>query len=213
MTKFRDSRSNLQKEIDTLTKEKTAAHNKVKDLRKTISSLRKNVVNTSAAVQGINTLLTDTGFQGFHLREKENTPNVYEVIRTTTGLVAENLSEGERNFITSLYFHQLVLGSPEADAVVKDKKDKIVVIDNPVFSMDSSTLFVVGALVRDMIAICNPDYTTKENSKDHIKQIFMLTHNAFFHQEVTYNQAQHYRFVSFFEIVKYDNNSDVILCT
>ena len=147
------------------------------------------------------------------MREKENTPNVYEVIRTNTGLVAENLSEGERNFITSLYFHQLVLGSPEADAVVKDKKDKIVVIDNPVFSMDSSTLFVVGALVRDMIAICNPDYTTKENSKDHIKQIFILTHNAFFHQEVTYNQAQHYRFVSFFEIVKYNNNSDVILCT
>ena len=51
--------------------------------------------------------------------------------------------------------------------------------------MDSSTLFVVGALVRDMIAICNPDYTTKDNSKDHIKQIFILTHNAFLHQEVT----------------------------
>lgn len=210
LAKFRDSRSNLQKEIDTLTKEKTAAHNKVTDLRKTISSLRKKVVNTSAAVEGINTLLADTGFQGFYLREKENTPNVYEVIRTNTGLVAENLSEGERNFIAFLYFHQLVLGSPEADAVVNDK---IVVIDDPVSSMDSSTLFVVGALVRDMIAICNPDYTTKEHSKNHIKQIFILTHNAFFHQEVTYNQAQHYRFVSFFEIVKYDNNSDVILCT
>lgn len=210
LTKFRDSRSNLQKEIDTLTNEKTAAQNKVTDLRKTISSLRKNVVNTSAAVEGINTILADTGFQGFYLREKDNTPNVYEVIRTSTGLVAENLSEGERNFIAFLYFHQLVLGSPEADAVVKDK---IVVIDDPVSSMDSSTLFVVGALVRDMLAICNPDYTTKEHSKDHIKQIFILTHNAFFHQEVTYNQVQHYRFVSFFEIVKYDNNSDVILCT
>ena len=184
MTKFRDNRSNLQKEIDTLTNEKTAAQNKVTDLRKIISSLRKNVVNTSAAVEGINTLLADTGFQGIYLREKENTPNVYEVIRTNTGLVAENLSEGERNFIAFLYFHQLVLGSPEADAVVNDK---IVVIDDPVSSMDSSTLFVIGALVRDMIAICNPDYTTKEHSKDHIKQIFILTHNAFFHQEVTYN--------------------------
>jgi hypothetical protein len=60
-------------------------------------------------------------FQGFHLRGKENTPNVYEVIRTNTGLVAENLSEGNRNFIAFLYFHQLVLGSPEADSVVKIK--------------------------------------------------------------------------------------------
>ena len=152
-------------------------------------------------------MLADTGFQGFILREKEDTPNVYEVIRTETGKVAENLSEGERNFIAFLYFHQLVLGSLEADSVVRDK---IVVIDDPVSSMDSSTLFVVGALVRDMIAICNPDYVTKEHPKDYIKQLFILTHNAFFHQEVTYNQAQHYRFVSFFEIVKIDNSSDVI---
>lgn len=207
--KYRDSRSDLQKEIDKLTTEKNTANSNVKALRKTISDLRKNVVNTSAAVEGINTLLADTGFQGFFLREKEDTPNVYEVIRTETGKVAENLSEGERNFIAFLYFHQLVLGSLEADSVVRDK---IVVIDDPVSSMDSSTLFVVGALVRDMIAICNPDYVTKEHPKDYIKQLFILTHNAFFHQEVTYNQEQHYRFVSFFEIVKIDNSSDVIPC-
>ncbi|HGD1860054.1 TPA: AAA family ATPase, partial [Streptococcus agalactiae] len=195
---------------DTLTLEKSKADDKIKSIRRHLSDLRKQIVNTSAAVEGINTLLTDTGFQGFFIREKEDIPNVYEVIRTGTGKVAENLSEGERNFIAFLYFHQLVLGSLEADS---DVKDKIVVIDDPVSSMDSSTLFVVGALVRDMIAICNPDYVTKEHPKDYIKQIFILTHNAFFHQEVTYNQAQHYRFVSFFEIVKLDNNSDVILCT
>lgn len=208
--KYRNSRSALQKEIDTLTLEKSKADDKIKSIRRHLSDLRKQIVNTSAAVEGINTLLTDTGFQGFFIREKEDIPNVYEVIRTGTGKVAENLSEGERNFIAFLYFHQLVLGSLEADS---DVKDKIVVIDDPVSSMDSSTLFVVGALVRDMIAICNPDYVTKEHPKDYIKQIFILTHNAFFHQEVTYNQAQHYRFVSFFEIVKLDNNSDVILCT
>ena len=64
-----------------------------------------------------------------------------------------------------------------------------------------------------MIAICNPDYLTKEHSKENIKQLFILTHNAFFHQEITYNQAQHYQYVSFFEIVKLDNKSDVLLCT
>lgn len=207
--KYRKSRSVQQKEIDKLTDEKDKADKLVRSLRSTISKLRKQVVNTAAAVEGINTLLKDTGFQGFYIREKEDTPNVYEVIRTETNTVAENLSEGERNFIAFLYFHQLVLGSENADSVVKDK---IVVIDDPVSSMDSSALFVVGALVRDMIAICNPDYTTKECSQDCIKQIFILTHNAFFHQEVTYNQVQHYQYVSFFEITKVDNHSAVTLC-
>lgn len=206
---YRKSRSNLQKEIDRLTEEKDKADKKVQSLRSTISKLRKQVVNTAAAVEGINTLLKDTGFQGFYIREKENIPNVYEVIRTETNTVAENLSEGERNFIAFLYFHQLVLGSENADSVVKDK---IVVIDDPVSSMDSSALFVVGALVRDMIAICNPDYTTKEHSQENIKQIFILTHNAFFHQEITYNQVQHYQYVSFFEISKVDNHSVVTPC-
>ena len=206
---YRDSRSALQKEIDRLTTDKNNADADVKKHRSTIRALRKQVVNTAAAVEGINTLLKDTGFQGFHIREKKDTPNVYEVIRTETGQVAENLSEGERNFIAFLYFHQLVLGSDNAEAAVKDK---VVVIDDPVSSMDSSTLFVVGALVRDMIAICNPDYSTKEGSKDFIKQLFILTHNAFFHQEVTYNQAQHYQYVSFFEVVKMENQSDVLPC-
>ena len=209
ITKYRSSRSELQKEIDRLTAAKNTANSHVKSLRSKISSLRRKVVNTAAAVDGINTMLRDTGFQGFYIREKENTPNVYEVIRTGTGKVAENLSEGERNFIAFLYFHQLVLGSEDANAIVKDK---IVVIDDPVSSMDSAALFVVGALVRDMIAVCNPDYTTKENKKDYIKQIFILTHNAFFHQEVSYNQAKHYQYVSFFEIIKVDNQSSIIPC-
>lgn len=206
---YRKSRSDLQKEIDKLIDEKDTVNKQIRTLRSTISTLRKQVVNTATAVEGINVLLKDTGFQGFYIREKENIPNVYEVIRTETDTVAENLSEGERNFIAFLYFHQLVLGSENADSVVKDK---IVVIDDPVSSMDSSALFVVGALVRDMIAICNPDYTTKEHSQDYIKQIFILTHNAFFHQEVTYNQVQHYQYVSFFEITKYDNHSVVTPC-
>lgn len=206
---YKTSRSGLQKEIDRLTGEKKAAEKQVKSLRESISDLRKQVVNTAAAVEGINTLLGDTGFQGFYLREKEDTPNVYEVIRSDTKKVAENLSEGERNFIAFLYFHQLVLGSEKADSVVKDK---IVVIDDPVSSMDSSSLFVVGALVRDMVAICNPDYVTKDREGDYIRQIFVLTHNAFFHQEVTYKQAQHYGYVSFFEVTKYDNQSEIVPC-
>ena len=69
--------------------------------------------------------------------------NVYEVIRED-GSVAVNLSEGERNFIAFLYFYNLV----EAVRAVMFIKDKIVYGDDPVSSMDSSALFIVGAIVR-----------------------------------------------------------------
>ena len=76
---------------------------------------------------------------------------MYEVIRSN-GSIAENLSEGERNFIAFLYFYHLVRGSETADGGLRDK---IVVIDDPVSSMDSSSLFIVSALVREMIDICH----------------------------------------------------------
>ena len=76
-------------------------------------------------VDSINAHLTDSGFEGFRLQEKAGVKGVYEVI-CEDGSVAENLSEGERNFIAFLYFYHIVRGSTsEQDA----GKDKTVVID------------------------------------------------------------------------------------
>lgn len=88
-------------------------------------------MNTEATIDSINVLLDNSGFEGFHLRAKDGVANTYEVIRPD-GTVAEKLSEGERNFIAFLYYYHLVKGSLNSEAV----KDKIVVIDDPVSSMD-----------------------------------------------------------------------------
>ncbi len=154
--------------------------------------------------------MRDYGFQGFNIREKVGTPNVYEVIRPN-GSIAENLSEGERNFIAFLYFYHLVKGSETADGGLRDK---IVVIDDPVSSMDSSSLFIVSALVREMIEICQNNAVEREHivHGNFIKQIFILTHNAYFHREVTYNQVKHYHYVNFYLICKMDNKSSIRLC-
>jgi wobble nucleotide-excising tRNase len=68
-------------------------------------------------------------------------------------------------------------------------KDKIAVIDDPVSSMDSSVLFIVSALVRELIGVCfnNAEYREHEREvqEDYIKQIFILTHNVYFHREIT----------------------------
>ena len=154
-------------------------------------------------------ILRDSGFQGFGIRAKTGVENVYEVIRED-GSVAENLSEGERNFIAFLYFYHQVRGSMSSEEI----KEKIVVIDDPVSSMDSTALFLVSAIVREMVNVCrnNTEYLNPKVPGDYIKQLFVLTHNVYFHREVTYQQVGYYNCTSFYMIRKNDNISTIKLC-
>lgn len=189
-----------------------------------IQKLNKQGVNTEEAIENINNLLRDSGFQGFELKPKTGVKDTYEVIRPN-GEVATRLSEGERNFIAFLYFYQLVRGngkvgsttthgSLEGTSEGADTRDKIVVIDDPVSSMDSNALFIVSSIVRGMIGVCynNTDYRNPDVKGDYIKQIFIMTHNAYFHNEITYKEVSHYKSTSFFVIRKVDNKSTIVPC-
>lgn len=88
---------------------KTISEN-ISTLKEEIAELRKVGVNVFQTVDKINTLLRDSGFQGFHVEESEEIPNSYVVIRNKTNKPAERLSEGERNFISFIYFYCLVRG-------------------------------------------------------------------------------------------------------
>ena len=178
-----------------------------------IGRLNQQTVNTTAAKDSINTLLKAAGFQGFRLREKPGAQYVYELIRETDEKVAKGLSEGERHFIAFLYFYHMVVGSQSDDGrTVK----KIVVIDDPVSSMDSSSMFTVASLVRDLIAICHNNYRMTEHGSqnDHIKQFFCLTHNPFFFKEVSYNRVSENECVGIYELKKRESNQSYIIeCT
>lgn len=189
-----------------------------------IQELNKHGVNTEEAITSINNLLRDSGFQGFELKPKSGVRDTYEVMRPN-GTVATRLSEGERNFIAFLYFYQLVrgnglvgssttFGSLEGTPEGADTRDKIVVIDDPVSSMDSNALFIVSSLVRGMIGVCynNTEYRNTEVKGDYIKQIFIMTHNAYFHNEITYKEVPHFRSTSFFVIRKVNNRSTIVPC-
>ncbi len=207
---YKTSMMNLDGEIMALTKQINDARSASRTFEMEIADLNKKIVSTAPTIKSINSLLRDSGFQGFSLREKRGQQNVYEVVRQD-GQVAENLSEGERNFIAFLYFYHLVRGS-HSNADVS--KDKIVVIDDPVSSLDSSVLFIVSTLVREMIEVCynNVSYLDNQVQGDYIKQIFILTHNVYFHREITYNQTKRFKCVSFFIVNKTSNNSSVRLC-
>lgn len=200
----------LQAEIDALDGEIKGHQATLDKIKAQLKSLRGKTVETDTAKDSINHMLRDSGMRGFSLQPKAGVDNVYEV-RRPDGTIADNLSEGEKNFIAFLYFYHLVHGSDSADG---ETREKIVVIDDPVSSMDSSSLFIVSTLVRQMIEICrnNADNRNKTAEGNFIKQIFILTHNAYFHREVSYGYVGRYDYASFYLIRKIGTKSTVKLC-
>ena len=63
-------------------------------------------------------------------------------------LVSNTLSEGEETFISFLYFMQLAFGSQDKEKV---SNKKILVIDDPICSLDSNILYIVSAMIKDLI--------------------------------------------------------------
>ena len=91
-------------------------------------------------------------------------------MRTDTGKIAENLSEGKKNFYRVFIFPTACIWEKAPTAI---PRGKIVVIDDPVSSMDSSALFIVSAQIRKMIEVCrnNADNRNPVVSGNFIKQI------------------------------------------
>lgn len=207
---YRKADAEMQTDLDALDAD-IATHTTTLDGVKTqLKTLRGKTVETDTAKDSINHMLWDSGMRGFSLQPKSGVDNVYEV-RRPDGTIADNLSEGEKNFIAFLYFYHLVHGSDSADG---ETREKIVVIDDPVSSMDSSSLFIVSTLVRQMIEICrnNADNRDPTAEGNFIKQIFILTHNAYFHREVAYSYVAKYDYVSFYLIRKVETKSTIKMC-
>lgn len=165
---IRKAESNLKQSIVTKEQEK-------KTLRAEISNRENDVTSVTPTVNEINRILRLFGFNNFSLAEADEA-GFYKIIRANGEYVNETLSEGEYTFITFLYFYKLIRGSMDRIGV---ENDKIVVIDDPISSLDSNVLFIVSNLVKEIIRDC-------QEGKSGIKQIFVLTHNVYFHKEITF---------------------------
>lgn len=206
---YKKSDAALAEEISGFEGEITSHSEALEKINVALKVARSDTVETETAKESINIMLRDSGMQGFRMEPKSGVDHVYEV-RRPDGSIAENLSEGEKNFIAFLYFYHLVCGSDSEDG---ETRDKIVVIDDPVSSMDSSSLFIVSTLVRQLIEICrnNADNRNRTVDGNFIKQIFIFTHNAYFHREITYSYVPKYEYVSFYLIRKLDSKSSIKL--
>lgn len=176
-----------------------------------IEEYKNQTITTKEAVDKINIILKHSGFQGFYIEEKqmENNISQYYLKRNDNNdslNVFKTLSEGEKNFISFLYFFQLCLGTDNQE---NSAKKKIIVIDDPVSSLDSQVLFIVTTLIHQLIEKKgkaernNPQHLELKNSN--IEQVFILSHNIYFHKEV----SLHYRPIcydkSFYFIYKLNN--------
>ncbi|MCQ2720922.1 AAA family ATPase [Helicobacter pylori] len=187
-------RCGLEKGISNLNEEIRENQEKIKKLENEIRELEKTMVSIRPIVNEINTLLERYGFTNFGLACTEDEKS-YRIQREDGQLVGETLSESEVTFITFLYYYHLTKGSLKESDI---SKNKVLVIDDPISSLDSNILFIVSVLVKELMK-----ETMKE--KTNIKQIIILTHNTYFYKNITYDLKRYQGKYSFW-IINKDNN-------
>lgn len=171
-----------------------------------LTKLREKSTSTLPVITKINNLLEASGFNSFSIAPvgKRN----YKLVRPDNS-DAQFLSEGEKNFICFLYFYYSVYGVLDESLGFDDR---VVVIDDPVSSMDSDSVFIIAELVREIVdATINAFKKVKiQQLPNHIKQVFILTHNSFFYNEVAPMYVDGYDHVSYFEIQKEGAKSHIV---
>lgn len=175
---LRGRKNNLQKKIDGLTKQIEKTNNYIIENVKNREEEEKRFTNIKETAEQINGLLQRFGFANFRVSVTDDNKS-YQVVRNDGTLANDTLSEGEASFLTFLYFYHLMNGSFDSTGV-NDRR--IVVIDDPISSMDADVLFVVSSLVRKLAQEARHGEGTTE-------QLIVLTHNITFHREVTYVRA------------------------
>ena len=141
-----------------------------------IAKIETSLTSVRPTVIAINKILKDFGFRSFSL-DPACADNSYRLIRSDGSDAKSTLSEGEKTFVTFLYFYHLLRGSVTTSGI---STNRIVVIDDPVSSLDSDVLFIVSSLIKKL-------FHEVRQKGNNLKQIFVLTHNVHFHKEITFN--------------------------
>jgi len=172
---FITEQTNFQKGIDGIEKSVRETNENYSLLNKEIKNLGKAVTSVQPSIDQINTTLKSFGFRNFAIVAATES-NKYQIQREDGTIAEATMSEGEITFITFLYFLQLTKGSTTEDSI---SEDRVLVVDDPISSLDSNVLFVVSSLLKEIIK------KIKDGSGN-IKQLILLTHNVYFHKEVSF---------------------------
>jgi wobble nucleotide-excising tRNase len=173
---YKNNIAGLDKGIFNLKKDVADKRKAYTTLNNDIKQLTKNVTSIQPTVDEINKTLQYYGFDNFEIVPSTSNESHYQIKRENGALAESTLSEGEITFITFLYFLQLAKGSTDKETITEER---ILVIDDPISSLDSNVLFVVSTLIKAIIKDI-------KNDIGNIKQLLLLTHNVYFHKEVSF---------------------------
>lgn len=196
----------LNKGINALENQKKELEEEKKRLQNELSEITKNMTSVQPSIDEMNRILKSYGYNNFEILPADS-KNYYKIQREDGNNAEPTLSEGEVTFITFLYFLQLAKGSIEERDV---KHERVLVIDDPISSLDSNILFVISSLIKE---ICKCIRCNRKASKEytHIKQLIVLTHNVYFHKEVSFidGRATDDNSTNFWILRKADNKSSI----
>lgn len=186
--------SNLDKGLNNLRYQYSVLNDEIKEGN-------KNVTSVQASVDEINKTLSAYGYTSFSIVPVEE--HYYQIKRENGEIANSTLSEGEITFITFLYFMQLVKGGKTPETA---NSDRIIVIDDPISSLDSTILFVVSSLIKEEIKKI-------KRGESNILQLILLTHNVYFHKEVSFIDGRTGKNKdTWFWILRKNNNRTTIQC-
>lgn len=176
---YKAKKAELERATTTIGERVEAFSQEVRTREAAIRELEKQTTSVKPTIDAINSLLASFGFHGFSLAMADNGTS-YKLQREDRSDAKETLSEGEKTFVTFLYFYQLLKGSDTESGITTDR---VVVFDDPVSSLDSDILFIVGSLIKKV-------FDEARSGSSLIKQVFVLTHNVYFHKEVSFNNSR-----------------------
>ena len=175
ITEFNTKENGLKIGIAKLEEQRLNLLTDYQKLDNEIKDLNKNVTSIQPAIDEINRLLQSFGFLNFEIVPVEE-EGFYQIKREDGTIAEKTLSEGEITFITFLYYLQLAKGGISEETV---NNERVLVIDDPISSLDSNVLFIVSSLIKEIIKNIKGD-------NGNVKQLILLTHNIYFHKEVSF---------------------------
>ncbi|WP_226052462.1 AAA family ATPase [Dickeya chrysanthemi] len=173
---YNSNKTQLQNTINGMQSSLEEKKRKRNDIDRQIKEQEKSSTSILPTKDTINALLNSFGFTSFSIDIVDEKGH-YKICRSNGDDASRSLSEGEKTFITFLYFYSLIKGAQASSGITQPR---IVVFDDPISSLDSDILYIVSSLIKGI-------FDEIRNNKGYIRQIFILTHNVYFHKEISYH--------------------------
>lgn len=179
LSQYQSKKDQLNQTIRGMEGSLRAKQQRRRELKEQIAELETQTTSIQPTITAINELLHRFGFHSFHIGEADGGRH-YRIIRDNGDDASRSLSEGEKTFITFLYFYYLIRGAQSPSGITTNR---VVVFDDPISSLDSDILYIVSSLIKGVME-------DVKSQTGQIKQVFVLTHNVYFHKEITFNRAR-----------------------